>query len=91
MVDSGDPARLDEAATELHRVMGDREMRRVVLLVYANKQDQAKVGQEEVCARLRLVELRGDTLWRVQASCATTGDGLVEGLGWLVDALSQVM
>lgn len=92
VVDSGDPGRLDEAAVELHRVMSDREMRGVVLLVYANKQDQpGAVGREEVAARLRLGEMGAARLWRVQESCATTGDGLVDGLLWLVEALDKVL
>lgn len=92
VVDSGDATRLDEAAVELNRVMADREMRHVVLLVYANKQDQAgAVGREEVAARLRLGELGVERLWRVQPSCATSGEGLVDGLLWLVDALNEVM
>lgn len=41
VVDSRDRARLDEARAELHRILTDREMRRCVLLVFANKQDLA--------------------------------------------------
>ena len=26
-------------------------------------------------------------MWHVQSSCATTGDGLVEGLSWLAEAV----
>lgn len=91
VVDASDAARIDEAATELLRVMGDREMRRVVLLVYANKQDVlGALDQEAVTKRLRLDELPGrETLWRVQGSCAMSGQGLVEGLNWLVDALDH--
>lgn len=39
VVDSADRARIDEARTELHRIINDREMRDCVLLVLANKQD----------------------------------------------------
>jgi len=31
--------RIDEARQELHRIVGDREMKDAVLLVFANKQD----------------------------------------------------
>lgn len=81
---------MEESAVELHRVMGDREMKRVVLLIYANKKDiLGSIGHDQVKSKLKLDELRGETLWHIQTSCATTGDGLVEGLDWLVEALDQ--
>ena len=39
VVDSSDRERIDEARQELHRIIGDREMRNALLLVFANKQD----------------------------------------------------
>ena len=39
MIDSGDRQRIDEARTELERILADREMRDCLLLVFANKQD----------------------------------------------------
>lgn len=39
VVDSNDRDRIDEARTELHRIVNDREMRDALLLVFANKQD----------------------------------------------------
>jgi small GTP-binding protein len=39
VVDCSDRDRIDEARQELHRIINDREMRDVVLLVFANKQD----------------------------------------------------
>lgn len=39
VVDSSDHARIDEARTELHRIINDREMADCLLLVFANKQD----------------------------------------------------
>ena len=41
VVDSADHARIDEAKTELHRILNDREMSECLLLVFANKQDIA--------------------------------------------------
>jgi len=41
VVDSADRARIDEARTELHRIINDREMKDCFLLVFANKQDIA--------------------------------------------------
>lgn len=39
VIDCADRDRFDEARQELHRIINDREMRDVVLLVFANKQD----------------------------------------------------
>ena len=39
MVDSTDRDRIDEARHELHKIVNDREMRDVIILVFANKQD----------------------------------------------------
>jgi len=38
-VDSADRDRIDEARQELHKIVNDREMREVIILVFANKQD----------------------------------------------------
>jgi len=39
VVDSSDHNRIDEAKTELHRILNDLEMSDCLLLVFANKQD----------------------------------------------------
>lgn len=39
MIDSSDRDRIDEARQEMHRIIGDREMKESLLLVFANKQD----------------------------------------------------
>lgn len=39
VVDSQDRERIDEARTELHKILNDREMKDALLLVFANKQD----------------------------------------------------
>jgi len=39
VIDSNDRDRMDEARTELARIIQDREMKDALLLVFANKQD----------------------------------------------------
>jgi hypothetical protein len=39
VVDSQDRDRIEEARTELHKILNDREMKECLLLVFANKQD----------------------------------------------------
>jgi len=83
VVDSNDRDRIDEARQELHRIINDREMRDALLLVFANKQDLPQaMSPAEITDKLGLHRLR-DRNWFVQPSCATTGDGLLDGLSWL--------
>jgi ADP-ribosylation factor 6 len=80
VVDSSDRARIDEARQELHRIIKDGEMQQALLLVFANKKDiPGAMSETEVTEKLRLKELN-DRLFYVQASCATNGEGLFEGL-----------
>ncbi|KAH6656143.1 ADP-ribosylation factor family-domain-containing protein [Truncatella angustata] len=83
VIDSSDKARMEEARQELHRIINDREMKDSLLLVFANKQDiRDAMTPEEVQKALELGKLK-DKIWNVMPSCATTGDGLIEGLAWL--------
>jgi ADP-ribosylation factor 6 len=80
VIDSNDRARIDEARQELHRIILDREMKEALLLVFANKQDiPGSMTPTEVTEKLRLAQLKERT-WYVVPSCATTGEGLLEGL-----------
>jgi len=83
VVDSTDRERIDEAKQELHRILSDREMKDCLLLVFANKQDlPSAMSPAEVTEKLGLHRMR-DRSWYVHPSCATTGEGLFEGLQWL--------
>jgi len=83
VIDSSDTARMDEARSELHKIIGDREMKDALLLVFANKQDiNGHLSPEEVTNALQLNQLR-DRLWYVVPSVATQGTGIFEGLAWL--------
>ena len=68
---------------ELLRMLGEDELRDAILLVYANKQDLPNaMSVAEVTDKLGLKNL-SNRKWYIQSTCATTGDGLVEGLDWL--------
>ncbi|XP_078103740.1 uncharacterized protein LOC144516382 [Sander vitreus] len=84
VVDSNDPERIKEAADELHRMLEEDELRGVALLVFANKQDLPRaMSVSDITEALGLSGLSQP--WSVQASCAVSGTGLVEGLDWLSD------
>jgi ADP-ribosylation factor protein 6 len=83
VVDSSDTARLEEARSELHKIINDREMKDALLLVFANKQDVVgHLSPEEITQQLQLTKLK-DKLWYVAPSVATDGTGIFEGLAWL--------
>jgi ADP-ribosylation factor protein 1 len=89
VVDSNDRERINEAALELQKVLREDELRDATLLVLANKQDLPNaMSVAEVTDKLGLHSLRSRQ-WYIQAACATSGDGLYEGLDWLSQALKK--
>jgi len=83
VVDSNDRDRIHEAREELQKMLSEDELREAVLLVFANKQDLPNaIPVSELQNALGLDQLKFRK-WFVQATCATTGDGLYEGLDWL--------
>ena len=64
-------------------------LRDAILLVYANKQDLPNaIRPQELGNRLRLNTIT-NRAWQVQGTCATTGDGLYEGLDWLGEQINK--
>merc|ERR1712217_867260 len=80
VVDSNDRDRVEDAREELNKILSEDEMRDAVLLVFANKQDLPNsMAANEVTEKLGLNSMR-TRQWYIQSACATTGDGLYEGL-----------
>merc|ERR1712217_482883 len=89
VIDSSDRDRIEDAREELTKMLSEDEMRDAALLVLANKQDLPHaMSTSEVAEKLALHSLRRRQ-WFVQSACATTGDGLFEGLDWLCRTLSS--
>uniref|UniRef100_A0A7N4NMD0 ARF GTPase 5 n=1 Tax=Sarcophilus harrisii TaxID=9305 RepID=A0A7N4NMD0_SARHA len=89
VVDSNDRERVQESADELQKMLQEDELREAVLLVFANKQDMPNaMPVSELTDKLGLQSLRSRT-WYVQATCATQGTGLYDGLDWLSHELSK--
>ncbi|XP_054575091.1 ADP-ribosylation factor 3 isoform X4 [Eptesicus fuscus] len=89
VVDSNDRERVNEAREELMRMLAEDELRDAVLLVFANKQDLPNaMNAAEITDKLGLHSLRHRN-WYIQATCATSGDGLYEGLDWLANQLKN--
>jgi len=89
VVDSNDKGRIEEARTELQKIVSAPELADAVLLVLANKQDLPNaVSVSLLTEGLGLHGIRTRP-WHVQATCASSGDGLYEGLEWLSNALTK--
>ncbi|KAK1570705.1 hypothetical protein Q3G72_006008 [Acer saccharum] len=89
VVDSNDRDRVVEARDELHRMLNEDELRDAVLLVFANKQDLPNaMNAAEIADKLGLHSLR-QRHWYIQSTCATSGEGLYEGLDWLSNNIAN--
>ncbi|XP_067930267.1 ADP-ribosylation factor 4 [Watersipora subatra] len=89
VVDSNDRERIEEAKSELERMLNEDDLRDSTLLIFANKQDLPNaLSTSELTDKLGLNNLR-NRKWFIQATCATQGTGLYEGLDWLSATLSQ--
>ncbi|TYK12862.1 ADP-ribosylation factor 1 [Cucumis melo var. makuwa] len=88
VVDSNDKERISEARDELHRMLSEHELVDATVLVFANKQDLPNaMTVAEITDKLGLHSLR-NRRWYIQATCATSGQGLYEGLDWLSSNIS---
>ncbi|CAB4059820.1 ARF4 [Lepeophtheirus salmonis] len=89
VVDSNDRERIFEAREELQKMLQEDELRDAHLLVFANKQDLPEaMNAAELTDKMGLNDLRSRK-WYIQATCATQGNGLYEGLDWLSNELSK--
>merc|ERR1712141_297711 len=89
VVDSNDRERISEAKDELQKMLAEDELREAVLLIFANKQDLPNaMTASELTDQLGLQSLR-NRKWYIQATCATQGNGLYEGLDWLSNELAK--
>nr|XP_027205385.1 ADP-ribosylation factor 6-like [Dermatophagoides pteronyssinus] len=89
VIDCNDRDRIEDAKTELHRLLQDEELRDVCVLIYANKQDlDNAIRPNELAEILELSKIKQKN-WQVQSASARTGDGLVEGLEYIARVLQR--
>jgi len=90
VVDSNDKDRVNKAHDELHKMMAEEEMARACVLVFANKQDLPNaMTLSELTEKLQPSKF-GSRAWFVQGCCATSGEGLYEGLDWLSKNIKEM-
>lgn len=89
VVDSTDKDRMGVAKHELFALLDEDELRKSLLLIFANKQDLPEAATEvEIAEQLGVSSIMNRT-WTIVKSSAKTGDGLLEGMDWLVEKLRE--
>lgn len=89
VADSTDRARLGILKQELDKQLQHEHLAGACVLIYANKQDVAgAMSVQELSEGLDLVGVKSHN-WHVQASCALTGEGLLDGLQWVAEELRR--
>jgi ADP-ribosylation factor-like protein 5B len=88
VVDSHDVSRFHVIKQELFKMVEHDHLRKAVILVFANKQDlNQAMTPTDISNALSLCNLK-ERPWHIQGCCALTGQGLEEGMNWLVDQIS---
>jgi len=89
VVDSTDRERLPIIKDELFRLVAHEDLQKASLLVLANKQDiKNSMTAAEISQSLNLTSIK-DHAWHIQACCALTGEGLYQGLEWIVSNIKK--
>ncbi|KAJ7583839.1 ADP-ribosylation factor family-domain-containing protein [Mycena floridula] len=89
VVDSNDRERINDVREELDAMLAEDELRDANLLILANKQDlPAAMNTEELTDKLGLRRMKSRN-WFIQAACANSGEGLHEGLEYLIKTLEK--
>jgi len=84
VIDSSDRRRLEESGSELAELLAEDKLGGVPLLIFANKQDLLQATPaDEISAALNLSNIK-DRPWTIQACSAKSGEGLQEGMEWLI-------
>jgi ADP-ribosylation factor-like protein 5B len=88
-VDSTDRERLHIIKDELIKILAHEDLQKSSLLVFANKQDvKNSMTAAEISQKLNLTSIK-DHGWHIQACCALTGEGLYQGLEWIVSNIKK--
>lgn len=83
VVDSSDSRRLQEAHEAFKEVV--EALPKAPILVFANKQDLANARPpDEIAELLELTEYR-ERKWQIQGCSARSGNGLEEGIMWIMN------
>ncbi len=87
-VDATDRARTALVRAELQHLLSADDLASAAILVFSNKQDlKDAMTVGELTDALGLQAVRSHE-WHVQPCCALTGEGLHDGLAWIVQRVT---
>ena len=74
---------------EKNKTKQEERLAGATLLVFANKQDLSGAASSEEIARILELDTIKRRHWRIQPCSAYTGEGLAEGMQYLVDDIAS--
>lgn len=89
VIDSTDTRLLDFAREKLFQHLENEAAKKLPLLIYANKQDLPHpMTTDEIIEKFQLDTIKNQ-VWHVQESSFTTGDGIYEGIDWIIEHIPK--
>lgn len=89
VIDSADRRRLQDCKEEFDLLLQEEKLSGATLLVFANKQDlPGSLTKEEIAAMLELDKIV-NRHWMIVSCSAITGEGLSDGVEWIVNDISS--
>ncbi len=89
VIDSADQIRMEETGVELDQLLCEDNLEGVPVLIFANKQDLISAhSSEEISEDLNLTNIN-DRPWSIQPCSAKNGDGLKEGIEWVMSFITE--
>jgi ADP-ribosylation factor-like protein 2 len=92
VIDSADRARVELCKLELLSLLDQEKLAGSSLLIFANKQDiSGALSSEEIA---QVLDLETDVIyqnrhWAIQSCSAVTGEGLADGIEWIISDIAQ--
>ncbi|CAH8511543.1 unnamed protein product [Schistosoma mattheei] len=88
VIDSSDKKRFEETGEELLELLSEDKLAGVPLIVFANKQDLLTAEPaNRISDGLGLLTIR-DRPWQIQGCSAITGNGVQEGIEWVIKSVN---
>lgn len=89
VIDSADKERLDDCKKELYTILQEEKLASASLLIFANKQDlSSSLSIQSIYDFLELINIENRHC-KIVACSAVSGDGLHEGIDWIVQDISS--
>ena len=88
-MDSADRRRLQDCKDEFDKLLEEEKLAGATLLIFANKQDlPGALTKDEIAEMLELDKIV-NRHWMIVSCSAVTGEGLSDGVSWVVGDISS--